>query len=117
MEKPVPLSDEQLAKTMGYFDFDSPPLTDDTLVLTCRRVFEDKQPVRYVSHHCGGDFQFLCGGNEHTDAKEAVLAHAKHILEEGPERLRDLIFLRKGCFAQHKSEEVWTMGNLPDEHA
>jgi hypothetical protein len=100
---------------LDCFDFESPALGDEALILTCRRVWEQKQPVRYVSHDQDGGYQFLCDGNEHTTQGDAVSVHARHIFEQNPDQLRDFTYLRKGCFAKHLQGETWNLGHLTPE--
>jgi hypothetical protein len=72
--------------------------------------------VKYVSHDWNDEFQFLCGGDEHTDVSVCVYIHASHILERGPDQLRDFTYLRKGFSATHVSEETWELSAIsPDE--
>jgi hypothetical protein len=102
---------------MFISDFESLPLDEDAMVLTCRRVWANGEPVRYVGHFDDGSFQFLCGGNEHTSAGEAVNVHVRHLFERGPDQLRDFTYLRKGCFAQQGVDGKWILGNLAPETA
>jgi len=103
-------SDSDIAASLSCFDFDSAPLADDTLIFTCKRVWESGHPVRYVCHDNDGSFQFLCLGDDHTSSEEVVYIHARHIFEGRPDQLRDFMYLRKGCFAEHQDGETWRLG-------
>jgi hypothetical protein len=103
---------------LACFDFACPPLADEVGIFMCRRVWEEELPVKYVSHDRDGQFQFLCGGNEHTDESACVYIHASHILERGPEQLRDFTYLKRGFCATHIDGERWELNPLPpDEDA
>ena len=105
-----------LTSVLPELDFEMPPLDDEAMVFTCKRVWNDGEPIRYVSHDNDGAFQFLCGGNEHTGVEEVVYLHARHVLEKAPEQLCDLRYLRKGCFAERVADDKWNLGNLTPEH-
>lgn len=113
--------DPELAEAIRYvlpsFDLETRPLADDAMVFTCRRVWDDGEPVRYVSHDEDGSFQFICDGNEHTSEKEAVYLHVKHIFERGPEQLRDFAYLRKGHFARYAGDGKWNTGRIAAEES
>jgi hypothetical protein len=51
---------------------------------TCRNVWERGRPVLYVFHDDNGDWQLLCGGNEHADDREIVVLHKDHLLARDP---------------------------------
>jgi hypothetical protein len=98
--------------SLACFDFESAPLSDDTMVVTCRRVWEERRPIAYVSREDDGQFQFICDGDEHTTVAEVVYIHAGHIFELGPDQLRDFSYLREGCSARHLHDDVWQLGQI-----
>lgn len=51
----------------------------DTSVFLCSHVFDEEQPVLYVSHDGDGDWQFVCG-DSHDDS-EPKLVCIEHVLE------------------------------------
>lgn len=108
-------SNAEIADSLACFDFDSPPLSGDIGVVTCRRVWDDGLPVKYVSHDWDGGFQFLCGGDEHTDVAVCVHIHASHILERGPDQLSDFTYLRKGFCATYIDGKTWELNPLPPD--
>jgi hypothetical protein len=74
---------------------------------TCKRVWEQGEPVLHVCHDLDGDWQFLCGGDEHTSPDEAVLIHAKHMFEL-QSGLKDVADLAPGLYARRASTtEPW----------
>jgi len=114
-EKDDPELVEAMRSALPCFDLETQPLDEDDMVLTCRRVWENGEPVRYVGHNDDGSFEFTCGGDEHTSAEQAVKIHARHLFDRGPDQLRDFTYLRKGCFAQQNVDGKWNLGNLPPE--
>lgn len=106
---------EIIAKVAPGFDFESEPLARDALVITCRRVWEEGQPVRRVYHEEDGSFQFLCDGYEHESESQVVNVHSRHILERGPAQLEDFTYLRKGWGAEHLHDETWSIDPIPPE--
>jgi hypothetical protein len=81
--------------------------TDYGRGFACRNVWEKHAPILYVSRDSEGDWQFLCGGNEHTSAKEARLIHAIHAFDLFP-NLNALRDLGLGESARRESpEESW----------
>jgi len=62
---------------------------------TCKNVWERNAPILFIGHDTNGDWQFLCGGNEHASAEKAVLIHPKHMFELYPD-LREFANLAPG---------------------
>jgi len=63
--------------------------------------------VLQVCHDADGDWQFLCGGDEHTTPGEAVLIHAAHMFDLQPE-LQEVADLPYGFYAWRTStNEPW----------
>jgi hypothetical protein len=109
--------DSEIAKSLACFDFKSPPLADDAMLLTCRRVWEQGQLVRLVYHDAEGGFQFLCDGNEHEAEAETVFVHAHHLFDRGAEQLRDFTYLRRAYWAEHLHDNVWNLAPIPKDDA
>jgi hypothetical protein len=82
----------------------------------CKRVWEQGEPVLRVCHELDGDWQFLCGGVEHTSSDEAVLIHPRHMFELHSS-LRDVADLAPGLYAWRASAtEPWkTCKQLDDK--
>lgn len=75
---------------------------------TCKNVWERGEPILYVYHDDNGDWQFLCGRDEHNDAEEAVLLHAGHVFGMHPDLLA-LSDLEPGESALRESTNgAWT---------
>lgn len=51
---------------------------ENTAVFTCCHVTDEQEPILIVTHDSDGDWQFLCGADEHTeqDAKMISLGQA-----------------------------------------
>ena len=74
----------------------------------CKRVWEQGEPILHVVHGLNGDWQFLCGGDEHTSPDEAVLIHARHMFDLRPDDLRGVANLTFGFYAWRASTtEPW----------
>ncbi len=43
-------------------------------VFTCSHVTDEKSPILYVSHDSDGDWQFLCGQNDHTEENAKIIS-------------------------------------------
>ena len=54
---------------------------DNLGVYVCPHVFEDTRPILYVCR-ADGDWQFLCGGDDHDD--ECHLVGVGHLTERDP---------------------------------
>ncbi len=52
----------------------------DTAVLTCTHVIEENKSVLYVSHDNDGDWQFLCGQDNHSEENAKVIS-LKNVVE------------------------------------
>ncbi|CAZ98329.1 MULTISPECIES: hypothetical protein [Zobellia] len=59
------------------FKFNDP---ENKAVFTCNHVVDEKCPILYASHDTDGDWQFLCGGNDHTE-ENAKLISLKNAVE------------------------------------
>jgi hypothetical protein len=51
---------------------------------TCKNVWENKAPALYVTHDHNGDWQVLCGGDEHDEPDQCVVLHKEHLAERDP---------------------------------
>ncbi len=54
--------------------------TENKAVFTCNHVTDKKSPILYVEHDSEGDWQFLCGKNDHTE-KNAKVISLKQVVE------------------------------------
>ena len=41
--------------------------------ITCRHILEEHQPILYIKRDDDGGYQFLCGGNHHTESDARVV--------------------------------------------
>jgi hypothetical protein len=53
------------------FRFSEP---ENTACFSCDHVVSGQKPILYVSHDAEGDWQFLCGGDDHTEANAKVIS-------------------------------------------
>lgn len=53
---------------------------EDKAVFTCNHVTEEKSPILYATHDTDGDWQFLCGRNDHTEENAKIIS-LKNIVE------------------------------------
>lgn len=56
------------------------PLTE----FACKNVWERSAPVLQAVHDHNGDWQMLCGDDEHLVAREVVVVHKEHLAERDP---------------------------------
>ncbi len=52
----------------------------NTAVLTCTHVIDENKPILYVLHDSDGDWQFLCGQDNHSE-KNAKIISLKNAVE------------------------------------
>jgi hypothetical protein len=72
----------------------------------CPHVFHRTKPVLLVCHETDGDWQFLCGGNDHTGDDGHVVGRG-HLPEHDP-TLREVLDLPKGhCAERRKIGAEW----------
>ncbi len=54
--------------------------SETTACIVCDHVFSKERPILYVAHDGEGDWQFLCGQKDHTEANAKVIS-LKHVTE------------------------------------
>ncbi|WP_282124785.1 hypothetical protein [Algibacter mikhailovii] len=47
---------------------------EDKAVFTCNHVTDEKSPILYATHDIDGDWQFLCGQNNHAEEKAKIIS-------------------------------------------
>ncbi|WP_223266519.1 DUF2185 domain-containing protein [Gelidibacter gilvus] len=47
---------------------------ENKAVFTCNHILDNKSPILYVEHDSDGDWQFLCGQNEHTEENAKIIS-------------------------------------------
>jgi hypothetical protein len=52
-------------------------------VFCCGHVFRNERPVKLVIYE-GGDWQFMCGGNDHKEANDGFYIHVGHLISQDP---------------------------------
>ena len=52
----------------------------NTRAIVCTHVLDESKPILMVSHDADGDWQFLCGDEGHTDAKEAKVVSLESVV-------------------------------------
>jgi hypothetical protein len=79
---------------------------------TCNHVLNRERPILYVSHDSEGDWQFLCGQEDHTeeDAKIISLKQATEL----DQTINDLYEMPVGFGAERKTvKDKWVPFRLP----
>lgn len=84
-------------KTKNEFKFKD---SENKAIFTCNHVLES-EPVLYVTHDTDGDWQFLCGNDNHTEENAKVIS-LKQIVELDS-TLNDLYEIPKGFGAERDS--------------
>ncbi|WP_152565180.1 MULTISPECIES: hypothetical protein [Methylobacter] len=84
----------------------------DLGVFVCPHVFKATRPILLVVHE-DGDWQCLCGGNDHSD--DGHLVGIGHLVERDPS-LDELVDLPDGWEAErHSPEQPWECKNAHHE--
>lgn len=79
----------------------------------CSHVLNKEKPILYASHDSDGDWQFLCGGDDHTEA-DANIISLKQVVELDP-TVNDLYEMPKNVGAERKSiKDKWKPFRLED---
>jgi len=89
------------------------------LVYACPRVVLERKTCKVVFHCSNGDFEFLCGSNDHgvegSAEENPIILHFNHLLEFDPtlEEIRDL----KVGFEANRQEKggIWSINPLSPE--
>lgn len=58
-------------KDDSNFKFSDPK---DKSVITCNHVFDQTNPILYVTHDHDGDWQFLCGRDDHKEENGKIIS-------------------------------------------
>jgi len=81
---------------------------------TCDHILKGERPILFVSHDANGDWQFMCGQNDHTD-KNAKLISLVQATELDP-TVNDLYEMPMDFGADRKSvKDKWEPFRLPAE--
>lgn len=90
---------------------------DAVKVIVCSHVAEDGHPVREVIHARRGDWQFLCGGDDHSTADTARVACWTCMLAQDAS-LGTVSELNVGTWASRDGADgAWQFYVLEDETA
>lgn len=73
---------------------------EDKAVFTCNHVLEGKKTILYASHDSDGDWQFLCGQNDHTEANAKIISLKQAV--DLDETLNDLYEMPNGVGAERE---------------
>lgn len=86
----------------------------DKAVYTCSHVLIEKSPILYVEHDGEGDWQFLCGNNEHTEENVKMISLLQAV--DLDNTLNDLFEMPNGVGAtRKKSGEKWEPFRISSE--
>jgi hypothetical protein len=76
-------------------------------VFTCDHVLSGKRDILYAAHDSEGDWQFLCGQDDHTDENARVITLKQ--ATELDQTINDLFEMPLGVGADRKSvKDKWT---------
>jgi hypothetical protein len=79
----------------------------------CDHVLDKKRPILYAAHDAEGDWQFLCGQDDHTE-KNAKIISLKQVTELDP-TVNDLYEMPLQVGAERKSvKDKWVPFRLKD---
>lgn len=82
-------------------------MTPEVWATTCARVWNEGAPVLNVYHELDGEWQFVCGGDEHDSPEAAVRIHASHAFDRFS-NLAEVLGLRSGERASRSAaNEPW----------
>lgn len=74
---------------------------------SCSHVVNDNDPILYVSHDNEGDWQFLCGKEDHTEKNAKIISLYQAVQLDNS--LNDLFEMPLGVAAERKTiEDTWT---------
>jgi hypothetical protein len=94
----------------GNYRFKEPK---NTACFTCDHVLNNGKPILYVSHDQEGDWQFLCGQNNHTEVNAKIIS-LEEVTELDPS-VNDLFEMPMGVGAERDSKkDKWTPFKLQD---
>ena len=92
------------SKNNSEFKFNDPEVK---AVFTCSHVTQDKETVLYLEHYYEGDWQFLCGQDNHSEENAKIISIKE--VTEIDQSLNDLFEMPKGVVAERKAlGEKWT---------
>lgn len=84
---------------------------ENQAVFTCKHIIDEKSPIFYVEHDNEGDWQFLCGQNNHIteDAKIISLKQAVEL----DQTLSELYKMPNGYKAERKKiKQKWNISKI-----
>lgn len=79
---------------------------ENTACIVCRHVLSKQKPILYASHDADGDWQFLCGDENHTE-EDAKVISLKQVTEID-QSVNDLFEMPLGVGAERKTaKDKW----------
>ena len=80
--------------------------SETTACLVCDHVLSKTRPILYASHDGEGDWQFLCGQEDHTEENAKIIS-LEHVTELDPS-VNDLYEMPRQVGAERKSaKDKW----------
>ena len=96
--------------TKNEFKFKDP---ENKACFTCDHVLSRERPILYVSHDSEGDWQFLCGQDDHTDENAKIISLRQ--ATEIDQTINDLYEMPVGVGADRKTvKDKWNPFRLQD---
>ncbi|RKQ43113.1 hypothetical protein BXY85_3732 [Roseivirga pacifica] len=87
---------------------------EDKAIITCDHVLNGDRPILYASHDAEGDWQFLCGHEDHTEDNAKVIS-LKQATEIDPS-INDLYEMPVNVGAERESvKDKWQPFRMPAE--
>jgi len=86
---------------------------ENTLCFTCNHVVIDKKPILYASHDNEGDWQFLCGQENHSEQNAKIISLKE--VTELDQTINDLFEMPTGIGAERETiNDKWMPFRLED---
>ena len=86
----------------------------DKAIFTCNHVIDEKCPILYATHDNDGDWQFLCGQNDHAEENAKIISLKNAV--ELDKTLNDLYEMPNGIGAERVGiGEKWKLFKISTE--
>ena len=90
----------------------------DASIVSCKRVVEEGAPILFISHDRDGDWQILCGGNEHDDPDNIRFVCSICAMDRHPELVKFQTLPLGSCAERDNAEsQNWKIFEIDEEEA